>query len=152
MKFDFVPMTLDYANQIKTWQYDGYIKNIYVEPYFNSFKETTGKMKGPGGCEGFAVLNQNRLVGLFEYYFKDEIMEIGLALKPELAGKGLGEDFVKQGIDYGINKFKYKRKYIKLSVNIQNKPAVRVYEKVGFKEYKRKIDEIEMRINICVKY
>lgn len=145
MKFEFVPMTLEYANQIKTWKYASYVKSIYVEPYFNSFNEITGKMKGPGGCEGFAVLNENRLAGLFEYYFKDQIMEIGLALKPELAGKGLGKDFVKQGINFGIKKFKYKRKYIKLVVNIQNKPAIRVYEKAGFKEYKRKVDDIEMR-------
>lgn len=145
MKFKFVPMTLEYVKQIKTWRYTGYVKNIYMQPYFDSYNGITGKMKGPGGCEGFAALNQNRLVGLFEYYFKDEIIEIGLALKPELAGKGLGKEFVKQGINFGIKKFRYKREYIKLTVNIQNKPAIRVYEKAGFKEYRRKDDEIEMR-------
>lgn len=145
MKFEFVPMTLDYAEQIKTWKYNGYVKSIYVEPYFNSFDAATGRMKGPGGCEGFAVLNQGRLVGLYEYYFKDEVIEIGLALSPESVGKGLGEDFVLQGLDFGISKFNYKGEYIKLTVNIQNKPAIRVYEKAGFIEYIRKSDEIEMR-------
>ncbi len=148
MKFEFVPMTLNYINKIKNWQYDGFVKNIYVKPYFNNFDKETGKMKGPEGCEGFAVLNQNRLMGLFEYYFKNEIMEIGLALKPELVGKGLGKEFVNQGIEYGLNKFKYKKEYIKLNVNIKNKSAIRVYEKTGFKEYTRKADEIEMRKHI----
>mgnify|MGYP006285191451 FL=1 len=55
MKFEFVPMILEYAKQIKTWRYNGFIKNIYAEPYFNSFDATTDKMKGPEGCEGFAV-------------------------------------------------------------------------------------------------
>ncbi|WP_157949925.1 GNAT family N-acetyltransferase [Vallitalea okinawensis] len=144
MKFEFVPMTLDYADLIKKWKYTGYVKSIYMEPYFDTFNET-GKMRGPGGCEGFVVLNQSRLVGLFEYYFIDEIMEIGLALKPELTGKGYGKDFVHQGIKFGIKNFEYKRKYIKLTVNILNKPAIKVYEKVGFEEHKRNEGEIEMR-------
>lgn len=145
MIFDFVPMTIDYANQMKAWKYDGYVKDIYLDPYFDSFNEVTGKMNGPGGCEGFAVLYEGKLAGLFEYYLKGEIMEIGLALRPELVGKGLGKDFVKQGINFGITKFKYKSKYIGLSVNINNKPAIRVYEEVGFKEYERKLDEFIMR-------
>lgn len=148
MKFEFIPMTLDYARQINTWEYSGYVKSIYVEPYFNSFDEATGKVKGPDGCEGFAGVNQNTLVGLFEYYFRDEIMEIGLALNPELVGKGFGKDFVLQGIYFGINEFKYKQKYVKLTVNIQNKPAIRVYEKAGFIEYTRKENEIEMRKDV----
>ncbi len=145
MKFEFVPMNLEYAKQIKTWKYNGVVKNIYVAPYFNSFDDTTGEMKGPGGCEGFAVLDQNKLVGLSEYYLKEEIIEIGLALSPDVVGRGHGKEFVKQGIDFGINKFDYKGKYIKLNVNINNKPAIKVYKKVGFKEYKRDADSIEMR-------
>ena len=57
MKFEFVPMNLEHAKQMKTWKYNGVVKNIYVEPYFNSSDDTTGKVKGPEGCEGFAVLH-----------------------------------------------------------------------------------------------
>ena len=48
-------MTLNYINKIKNWQYDGFVKNIYVKPYFNNFDEETCEIKGPEGCEGFAV-------------------------------------------------------------------------------------------------
>lgn len=145
MKFEFVPINLEYAKQIKAWRYNGFVKNIYVEPYFNSLNEKTGKMKGPDGCEGFAVLNQDKLVGLFEYYFRGDIIEIGLALNPDFVGKGYGVQLVKQGIDFGIDKFNYKEEYIMLNVNIENKPAISVYKKVGFKEHKKEEDSIEMR-------
>lgn len=148
MDFKFIPMTLDYANIIKTWEYDGYLKNIYMEPYFKNYDKTTGRMKGPGGCEGFAVLNIDKLIGLFEYYFTDGIMEIGLALNPETVGKGLGKKFIEEGIKFGIERFNYNKDFIKISVNSENKPAIKVYEKVGFKEYMKNEDEIEMRFDI----
>ncbi|MGM0446566.1 MAG: GNAT family N-acetyltransferase [Bacillota bacterium] len=145
MKFEFVPINLEYAKEIKGWRYNGFVKNIYVEPYFNSLDEKTGKMKGPDGCEGFVVLNQDKLVGLFEYYFRGDIIEIGLALNPDFVGKGYGTKLVKQGINFGIDKFNYKEEYIMLTVNIENKPAINVYKKVGFKEHKKEENSIEMR-------
>jgi len=84
-------------------------------------------------------------VGLFEYYPKGDIIEIGLALSPELVGKGYGKDFVKQGIDFGIEHFNYQGEYIVLNVNLKNKAAVKVYKKAGFKEFKKEKDSIEMR-------
>lgn len=144
MKFKFVQMTLDYAEQISAWKYDGYLKNIDMEAYFKSYDKTTGSMRGPGGCEGFAALNGNRLAGLFEFYNKDKTMEIGLALSPDLVGRGFGKEFVMQGIHFGIRQFNYGGEYIWLTVNSQNVPAIRAYEKAGFKEYKRESDEIEM--------
>lgn len=34
MKFEFVPMTLDYAEQIKAWEYNGYVKKENKPPLF----------------------------------------------------------------------------------------------------------------------
>ncbi|TDP88951.1 ribosomal-protein-alanine N-acetyltransferase [Halanaerobium saccharolyticum] len=148
MKFEFVPINLEYLEEIKNWQYDGFVKNIYLDPYFENINENSSELRGPGGCKGFAALNKNKLAGLFEYYFKRNIIEIGLALSPEFVGKGYGKDFVEQGISFGIEHFNYREEYIKLNVNIKNRAAVRVYKKAGFKEYERKSDSIEMRIYI----
>ncbi len=148
MKFKFVPVNLEYLEEIKNWKYDGFVKNIYVDPYFENINEKTTELRGPEGCEGFAVLYHNILAGLFEYYFKGDIIEIGLALNPDFVEKGYGKTFVEQGIDFGIKHFDYQEEYIKLNVNIKNKAAVRVYKKAGFKEYERESDSIEMRIYI----
>jgi len=145
MEYEFVQMNLEYAEQMNTWEYNGHVKTIYVEPYLKSLDDRTGKITGPEGCEGFAVLAQNTLVGLFEYYFKEEILEIGLGLNPDLVEQGHGEAFVKAGIAFGIKNYNYKQEFVKLDVDINNNSAIRVYKKAGFKEYKREADSIMMR-------
>jgi len=146
MNYKFVPMNTDYANIIYNWVYSGYMEKIFMQPYFDNFNELTGEMEGPGGCDGYAVLNKDELVGLFEYYFKGEIMEIGLALSPDYVGKGLSKKFIMQGVNFGITNFNYKKDYIKLSVEEDNHAAFKAYLKVGFKENNRSDNEIEMRL------
>ena len=51
-------MTLDYVEQIKRWRYNGYVKEIYMQPYIDSYDETNGEMKGPDDCIGYAVLQK----------------------------------------------------------------------------------------------
>lgn len=68
MVFKFVPISLEYLKEIKNWKYDGFLKNIYVEPYFENINQKNAELKGPDGCKGFAALNKNKLAGLFEYY------------------------------------------------------------------------------------
>lgn len=148
MVFKFVPINLEYLKEIKNWKYDGFVKNIYVKPYFENVNKKNAELRGPDGCKGFAALYQNKLAGLFEYYFRKEIIEIGLALNPDFVDKGYGKEFVEQGIAFGIKHFNYQEKYIKLNVNINNKAAIRVYKKAGFTEYRRESDSIEMRKNI----
>ena len=145
MIYTFVPMTLQYAMEMKEWKYNGYVKNIYMKPYFESYDEKTSKMKGPGGCEGYAVVSEDKLVGLFEYYSIDDVMEIGLALSPEMVGKGHAKDFVRAGVDFGVKEFSYDKEYVKLSVNKNNFPAVKAYLNCDFIEHERSNEEIMMR-------
>ncbi|MTI65635.1 MAG: GNAT family N-acetyltransferase [Firmicutes bacterium] len=144
MNYNFVSMNIEYAKKIKKWRYNGFVKSIYIKPYFENYKENK-KLKGPSNCEGYVVLSDDEIIGLFEYYFTDDILEIGLALNPKLVGKGLGKEFVDEGIKFGIKEFSYKGEYIKLTVNSKNKPAIRVYKNIGFIKYSKNEDEIEMR-------
>ncbi len=83
-------------------------------------------------------------MGLFEYYFTDGIMEIGLALNPAVTGKGIGKDFVLAGLKFGLAQFGYSQAYVKLTVNVNNLPAIRVYEKAGFVQVKEDGKDITM--------
>ena len=144
MKFNFVPITLEYAREIDEWHYDGKFEDLFMTPYFTSF-EKDGVFKGPGGCDGFVALLDNNVSGLFEFTVSEPIMEIGLALEPGLVGKGIGVDLVNQGIEFGLKNYQSKITVIKLEVDFKNIAAIRVYEKAGFIKVKQTNDEIEMR-------
>lgn len=138
-------MRLHYAMEIASWRYSGFMKEIYMKPYFDHYNDLTGEMKGPLQCDGFAVFNGNELCGLFEYYIKDGAIEIGLALAPSYIGKGFSKDFILSGIEFGVNLYDYHKDYILLSVDHRNIAAYKSYLKAGFVEYDRNDEEIFMK-------
>lgn len=148
--FEFVPATIDAIRIIGDWQYDGFVKSVYVTPYLESIKSNK-IAKGPDGCDGYVALKDEKVAGLFEFYFENGIMEIGVALSPNLVGKGLGKEFLQNGINFGIKNYEYNKEYIRLTVNENNQPAIRVYEKVGFKTFKKNGESVEMRKKLIKK-
>jgi ribosomal-protein-alanine N-acetyltransferase len=71
------------------------------------------------------------LAGFFQYKRpRGETLEIGLGLHPERTGQGLGEAFLKAGLEYARRSFAPKR--FSLSVASFNRRAMTVYERVGF--------------------
>ncbi|WP_377890521.1 GNAT family N-acetyltransferase [Alkalihalobacillus sp. R86527] len=147
MTYTFVPMTLSYAREMDTWQYDGRFDDLFMTPYFTSF-EKDGVFVGPGGCDGFVALSGDEIAGLFEFTVTGSTMVIGLALEPRLVGKGLAVDYVNQGIQYGLNHYDIVIDVIKLDVKKTNKPAIRVYGKAGFERVNETDEEIEMKRNV----
>jgi RimJ/RimL family protein N-acetyltransferase len=63
---------------------------------------------------------------------KEHIGQVGITLKKEARGKGLGEKLLKEVIKQGIKKFKLK--IITLEVLSKNKIAQNLYKKLGFKK------------------
>ncbi|UOQ42918.1 GNAT family N-acetyltransferase [Halobacillus salinarum] len=144
MNITFIPLTMQQVEEIASWNYEGFVEKVIMTPYFESFNKT-GQLQGPGGCDGFAAKMELQTVGLFEYTLQDSTMEIGLALKPDLIGKGLGVHYVTEGIEFGIQHYNVPITNIKLVVDSKNEAAIRVYEKAGFKRVEQKENEIEMR-------
>jgi RimJ/RimL family protein N-acetyltransferase len=72
------------------------------------------------------------LVGFF--YFEDKgegTVEIGLGLRPDLTGRGLGLAFFRDGLDFARTRFR--PRLIVLSVAAFNERAISVYERGGFR-------------------
>jgi len=79
----------------------------------------------------FSALDEDGvLVGFFTLRMEGDDLVIGLGLRPDLTGRGLGRGFVEAGIEFGRRRFDPER--IRLSVAAFNERAIRVYEQAGF--------------------
>jgi ribosomal-protein-alanine N-acetyltransferase len=71
------------------------------------------------------------LAGFFQYKRpRGETLEIGLGLRPDLTGRGLGAAFLGAGLEYGRRHFAPGQ--FTLSVAAFNRRAITVYERAGF--------------------
>ncbi|WP_151734913.1 GNAT family N-acetyltransferase ['Paenibacillus yunnanensis' Narsing Rao et al. 2020] len=63
-------------------------------------------------------------------YTGESVIDIGLGLKPELTGRGLGLEFLRAGIAYAARTFAPRK--LRLSVAAFNTRAIALYSKAGF--------------------
>jgi ribosomal-protein-alanine N-acetyltransferase len=85
----------------------------------------------------FVEHDDGRVSGFFYYEQKGETLEYGLGLRPDLAGRGLGFDFFRRGLEFARARFRPKR--VRLYVAAFNERAITVYERAGFRETGRHI-------------
>lgn len=132
MDYKFVPMNKEYANEIAYhWKYQGiysfYDMTADEEDLVEFLDETNWSDR-----YFVALSNNSELVGFYAFFFECGIMNIGLGLKPELTGRKIGPEFVMAGIQFGVDRFRYKQDCIMLAVASFNKRAISAYEKLGF--------------------
>ena len=79
----------------------------------------------------FAALGDDgTLVGFFYFEEKGGVLEIGLGMRPDPTGRGLGGEFFRRGLDFA--RTNYQPTQIVLNVAAFNERAIRVYERTGF--------------------
>jgi [ribosomal protein S18]-alanine N-acetyltransferase len=132
---DFVirPMTAADARAIAAWR--------YPEPY--SFYDAEAdppflaELLDPSqwGRRYFAADAAGELAGNFGFKLTDGVVEIGLSLRPDLTGQGLGRDFVEAGVEYAVSVLGATE--LALAVAAFNRRAITVYERAGFREVRR---------------
>ncbi len=118
------------AHAIAAWRYD--------PPY--DFYDATGdpddlaELLDPrrrGGTYFSALDEGGALVGFFQFERKDCSVEVGLGLRPDLTGKGLGLGYMLAGLEFARRRFDPEG--FRLSVAAFNERAIRVYERAGFR-------------------
>lgn len=135
MRFRFRPLRWRDVVTIAGWHYEG--------PY--AFYDTSllvllGAMAvqwvlHPIGLTTLYVVHaehggREQLVGVFSFLRHGRTIEIGLGLRPNLTGQGIGQAFVNAGLDYARAHFTPRR--FRLIVAAFNTRAIRVYERSGF--------------------
>jgi RimJ/RimL family protein N-acetyltransferase len=88
-----------------------------------------------------ALDERGELVGFYYFEQKGDALEIGLGLRPELAGRRLGLEFFRTGVEFGRRHFGAER--IILAVAAFNERAIKVYERAGFVEVGRHVRRFE---------
>ena len=78
-----------------------------------------------------ALDGESRLVGFFQFEKTGEAVDVGLGLRLDLTGRGLGAEFVLAGLAFAREWFSPRR--FTLSVAVFNARAICVYERVGFR-------------------
>jgi len=129
--FTFKPMNESDARAIVTWHYD--------PPYdfydMDQDPDDLAEFLNPQSWQetNYSVSDeQGQLVGFFSFTLYDATtLEIGLGLRPDLTGKGLGISFLQVGLAFGRSKFT--PACFVLRVATFNTRAIRTYERAGFK-------------------
>jgi ribosomal-protein-alanine N-acetyltransferase len=128
--FAFRPLTQQDAERIARWR--------YTEPYsfydwesdpddLAEFLDATAR-----GGDYVAVEGDDGTVIGFLHYKRPHgaTLEIGLGLRPDVTGRGLGRSFVEAGLEYARRRFAPVE--FGLSVATFNRRAITVYERAGF--------------------
>lgn len=139
MQFIFKRMDEADASAIQAWSYE--------EPYsaYNwKVEDDISEMLDQRSPHYAVKGERGELIGFFSYgssaqvwdsgeprlFSENNTIAVGLGLRPDLTGKGLGLAFVNAGLDFAREQFK--PDYFRLFVMTFNERAIRVYERARF--------------------
>ena len=129
MKFVIRPMTQNDAHAVATWRYPA----EYAFYDADADPQDLAELLDPAewGRRYFAAdSDESQLVGFFVFKISEEVAEIGLGLRPDLTGVGLGGSFLDAGMQFAAERFGAKG--YTLAVAAFNHRAIAVYERAGF--------------------
>ena len=121
-------MTEADASAIAGWQYPG----AFAFYDWGRDPDDLAELFDPAewGRRYFAADAEGALAGFFVFKVDGATTDIGLGLRPDLTGQGLGAGFLDAGLRYAAARFGAER--YTLSVAAFNGRAITVYERAGF--------------------
>jgi RimJ/RimL family protein N-acetyltransferase len=130
-----------YASEVGTWHYE--------PPYdfydLASDPHDAAEMRNPAHAAHYrAVLAKGGdLLDAFWYFNRQrDVVDVGIGLRPELTGRGLGESFLRAQLDYATSQ--WAPATFRLFVAAWNERAIRLYDRLGFSEVGRETRHFEL--------
>ena len=129
-----------YGREVATWHYE--------PPYdfydLASDPHDAAEMRDPARAGHYrAVLGDGEGLDAFWYFdWPDGAVEVGIGLRPDLTGRGLGESFFRAQLDYAAEA--WSPATFRLFVASWNERAIRLYERLGFREVGRETRRFEL--------
>ena len=129
LRLTFTPMTQEDAETIADWHYE--------PPYdFYDARADPGDLAllldpARRADRSFSARDETgELLGFFTYARDGDTITVGLGLRPDRTGRGLGHAFVEEGLEFARSRYAPTR--FRLSVAEFNERAFKVYERSGF--------------------
>jgi ribosomal-protein-alanine N-acetyltransferase len=154
MKIDYRPADEKPAREFVQWKYEPPY-DIYNCPPGEVDKAIRYNIDPENNV--YAMFDQDgKLIGYCSYGkdaqvpgggYSEEALDIGLMIKPELTGQGMGTALAKDVSKNGIDVYTPKR--LRVTIAAFNKRAIRTWEKIGFQHiqtFKRDSDGMEFII------
>jgi ribosomal-protein-alanine N-acetyltransferase len=146
MKFTFAPMSAEDVRAISAWHYEepysvydmGHdVDNTDIEnelldrrsPHY-AVRDEEGELLGFFGFGSASEVWGNEEPYLYVPNIEEKMIPVGLGMRPDLTGNGLGLAFVNAGLDFARKEFAPDS--FRLYVMPFNERAIRVYERAGF--------------------
>jgi ribosomal protein S18 acetylase RimI-like enzyme len=128
-----------YGREVTAWR--------YAPPYdfydLASDPEDAAAMSDPARNEHRrAVLGDSGLEAFFYFDWHGDVVEVGIGVRPDLTGRGLGESYMRAQLDYATEQ--WAPATFRLFVAAWNERAIRLYERLGFREVARETRHFEL--------
>jgi [ribosomal protein S18]-alanine N-acetyltransferase len=132
----FTEMSQSEAREIAAWKYEPPYDFYDAAKDPEDFDEHLDPEKRR---DYFSAISGGELVGYFCFGSKARVLggdysgdalDIGLGMRPDLTGRGLGLDFLEAGLAFAKRRFSHAA--FRLSVAEFNERAITVYERAGF--------------------
>ena len=135
------PWNGTYGREVATWHYE--------PPYdfydLASDPHDEAEMRDPAHAAHYrAVLTEGDDLLDAVWYFnrQGDVVDVGIGLRPDLTGRGLGESFLRAQLDYATHE--WRPATFRLFVAAWNARAIRLYERLGFAEAGRETRRFEL--------
>ena len=129
VEFKLKKMSDEEAQEIAGWRYDPPYDFYDLVSDPDDLAELLDSRRR--GDDYFSAYDKKgELVGFFQFQRDGKVVEVGLGLRPDLTGRGMGRSFLLAGLDFARRYFS--PDVFRLSVAVFNERAIRVYECVGF--------------------
>lgn len=149
MELVFKPIIREQAVEYSNWKYEAPY-DLYNISDTDRQVEIDGMLKVPNTT--FAIVSGGELIGVRSFgedgkvrggSYDEQYQDTGGALRPNLTGKGLGEEVMRAGLAFGREELGFTQ--FRVTVAAFNQRALTVCKRVEFKEKQRFLRESDQR-------